>query len=215
MSFEAFSCLGDSRNEFIVELFQKASSFLSTLGSFLIVFDIARKVWHGKATDPYQRIMVGLSAYDIMYSLMWFLGSWLTPKETGWLWAVGNTASCSAQGFFFTFGAAGELLCQMAISFNIVMLIVFGWNQKQFAKKVERPMHIIIFTLALSIAVVPLSTQTYNPWCGVCTYGAMYDKCSSGKDGDELCAVCGSETVEFVFVFSYILCRRLHCLSSA
>jgi len=203
MSFEAFSCLGSARNELIVELFQKVSSFLSTLGSFLIVFDIARKVWHGKATDPYQRIMVGLSVYDIIFSLVFFLGSWLTPKETGWLWAVGNTASCSAQGFFFTFGGAGELLCQMAISFNIVMLIVFEWNQNQFAKKVERPMHIIIFTLALSIAVVPLSTQTINPWCGYCFYGALYDKCSSGKDKEELCAVRGNETVEFVIDIIY------------
>eukprot|EP00957_Ditylum_brightwellii_P039598 2995233-Ditylum_brightwellii.AAC.1 len=58
----------------------------------------------------------------------------------------------------------------------------------------ERPMHIIIFTFALSIAVFPLSTQTYNPWCGYCTYGASYDKCSSGKDEEELCAVRGNET---------------------
>eukprot|EP00957_Ditylum_brightwellii_P016976 1280003-Ditylum_brightwellii.AAC.1 len=109
MSFEAFSCLGNARNELIVELFQKTSSFLSMLGSFLVVSDIGRKVRHGKATDPYQRIMVGLSVYDIMFSLVWFLGSWLTPKDTGWLWAVGNTASCSAQGFFVMYGAAGEL----------------------------------------------------------------------------------------------------------
>jgi len=203
MSYEPFSCLGSARNELIVEIFQKISGFLSALGSYFVVSDIARKVWHGKATDPYQRFMVGLSLYDIIFSSMFFLGAWLTPKETGWLWAVGNTASCTSEGFLFIFGGVGELLCQMAISFNVLMLIAFNQNQEQFAKKMERPIHIIIFTLALFIAAIPLSTQTYNPFCGYCYYGVMYEKCSSDKDEEELCIMRGNKTVEFVMSLTY------------
>jgi len=91
----------------------------------------------------------------------------------------------------------------MAISFNVLMLIAFNQNQEQFAKKMERPIHIIIFTLALFIAAIPLSTQTYNPFCGYCYYGVMYEKCSSDKDEEELCIMRGNKTVEFVMSLTY------------
>eukprot|EP00957_Ditylum_brightwellii_P082387 6264303-Ditylum_brightwellii.AAC.1 len=105
-----FSCLGSARNELIVAIFQKTGAFLSILGSSLIVSDVAKKVRNSKETDPYQRIMVGLSIFDILISFFFFfLGTWMVPKETGWLWAVGNTSSCSAQGFFFAFSGFGEI----------------------------------------------------------------------------------------------------------
>eukprot|EP00957_Ditylum_brightwellii_P060512 4594628-Ditylum_brightwellii.AAC.1 len=73
--------------------------------------DIAKKVRNRKETDPYQRIMVGLSIFDILVSFFWFfLGTWMVPEETGWLWAVGNRSSCSAQGFLAVFGFVGEIV---------------------------------------------------------------------------------------------------------
>eukprot|EP00957_Ditylum_brightwellii_P156536 11914217-Ditylum_brightwellii.AAC.1 len=111
MFVEPFSCKGSARNELIVAISSKSGGFLSTLGSSLIVSDIAKKVRNGKETDPYQRIMLGLSLFDILYSFFYFfLGTWMAPKETEWLWAVGNTASCSTQGFFVIFGGLGEIV---------------------------------------------------------------------------------------------------------
>eukprot|EP00957_Ditylum_brightwellii_P091481 6965888-Ditylum_brightwellii.AAC.1 len=56
---------------------------------------------NGKKTDPYQRIMVALSFFDFILSFFGlFLGSWMAPMETGWMGAVGNTVSCTMQGFF-------------------------------------------------------------------------------------------------------------------
>mmetsp|Transcript_24679 Transcript_24679/g.32729 ORF Transcript_24679/g.32729 Transcript_24679/m.32729 type:complete len:379 (-) Transcript_24679:29-1165(-) len=200
MFVEPFSCVGSARNELIVAIFIKTGAFLSTVGSSLIVSDVAKKVRFGKETDPYQRIMVGLSIVDILVSfLTYFLGTWMVPKETEWLWAVGNTASCNAQGFFIVFGALGEGLYQMAISLNILLLINFGWKQEQFAKKVERPMHFIIITYVLTIAIIPLVSETYNPLCGTCFLNVIWDTCST-KDEGELCIVHGSEKVFVVIV---------------
>mmetsp|Transcript_13121 Transcript_13121/g.19419 ORF Transcript_13121/g.19419 Transcript_13121/m.19419 type:complete len:380 (+) Transcript_13121:30-1169(+) len=192
---DPFACVGSVRNELIVAIFQKTGAFLSIVGSSLIVSDVAKKVRNGKETDPYQRIMVGLSTLDVLVSFfVLFLGTWMVPKETGWLWAVGNTSSCSAQGFFFSFGLFGEILYQAAISFNILLLIVFGWKQETFSKKVEKPMHFIIIAFVLVLAIIPLAYETYNPACGECNLTPLWGKCST-KDEGELCIVRGNEQV--------------------
>mmetsp|Transcript_24667 Transcript_24667/g.32706 ORF Transcript_24667/g.32706 Transcript_24667/m.32706 type:complete len:266 (-) Transcript_24667:29-826(-) len=87
----------------------------------------------------------------------------------------------------------------MAISLNILLLINFGWKQEQFAKKVERPMHFIIITYVLTIAIIPLVSETYNPLCGTCFLNVIWDTCST-KDEGELCIVHGSEKVFVVIV---------------
>jgi len=124
----------------------------------------------------------------------------MVPKETGWLWAVGNTSSCSAQGFFFLFGFAGEALYQAAISLNILLLIVFGWKQETFSKKVEKPMHFIIIAFALVLAIIPLAYETYNPDCGECYPLVLYGECST-KDEGEVCVVRGNLQVYNVIRF--------------
>jgi len=88
-------------------------------------------------------------------------------------------------------------LYPMSILLNLLVLIVFGWKQEIFAKKMEKLMHIIIITCTISSAVVPLVFQTYNPNCGVCNPTILYDTCST-KDGGKLCVLRGNEIVDFV-----------------
>jgi len=135
MFVEPFSCVGSARNELIVAIFQKTGAFLSIVGSSLIVSDVAKKVRNGKETDPYQRIMVGLSIVDILVSfLTYFLGTWMVPKETGWLWAVGNTSSCSVQGFFVVFAGYGE-----TVSLNLIICICLVITRTSFSSIISLP----------------------------------------------------------------------------
>jgi len=197
-AFAPYSCFANARQEIVAEVFRKTFSLLSIIGSSYIVADVIRTRRNDKATDPYQRIMLCLGTFDILFSSVCFLGTWLTPKETGWLWSVGNTSSCSTQGFFTVLGLMGEFLYQMALSLNALILIVFGWNQEKFAEKVEKPLHTTIITVALTTALVPLAYQSYNPSCGTCWSMFIADKCSDGEE----CIVRGSRTV-FV-AYSYI-----------
>mmetsp|Transcript_24669 Transcript_24669/g.32708 ORF Transcript_24669/g.32708 Transcript_24669/m.32708 type:complete len:376 (-) Transcript_24669:60-1187(-) len=214
MFVEPFSCVGSARNELIVAIFIKTGAFLSTVGSSLIVSDVAKKVRNGKETDPYQRIMVGLSTLDVLVSFfVLFLGTWMVPKETGWLWAVGNTSSCSVQGFFVVFAGYGETCYQAAISLNILLLIVFGWKQETFSKKVEKPMHFIIIAFVLVFAIIPLVYETYNPECGICNTTVLWGKCSTNDEG-KLCIVRGNEqvvTVIRLIAFALILIVLIFC----
>mmetsp|Transcript_6871 Transcript_6871/g.9132 ORF Transcript_6871/g.9132 Transcript_6871/m.9132 type:complete len:90 (-) Transcript_6871:1379-1648(-) len=81
-----FSCVGSARNELILEIVRRIIGFLSIIGSSFIVSDIVKKVHDGNGTDPYQRIMLGLSICYILYSFFFsFLRTWMVPKERGWL----------------------------------------------------------------------------------------------------------------------------------
>mmetsp|Transcript_2473 Transcript_2473/g.3327 ORF Transcript_2473/g.3327 Transcript_2473/m.3327 type:complete len:138 (-) Transcript_2473:812-1225(-) len=117
-----FSCRAGPREELVGEIIQKISASLSILGSVYIVADVVRKLRNGKKTDPYQRIILGLSIFDILFSFILFLGTWITPEETGWLMAVGNTSSCTVQGFFHILGWVGEIVSFYFFTFDVTIV---------------------------------------------------------------------------------------------
>jgi len=104
--YEPYSCLENASQEIARVVCQKIFSSFSIMGSSHILALVYKKWKHDRSRlDPYQRIMAGYSVFDIVYSFFyWFLGSWMTPKETGWYGAAGNTATCTLQGFFFFMG---------------------------------------------------------------------------------------------------------------
>ena len=113
--YPAYSCTGGPNEEVIEEIIQTTSGILSVIGSGFIVLDVLRKLFMEKngvsLTDPYQRIMLGLSFFDIVHSFFdSVMGTWITPKETGWWMAIGNEATCTAQGFFTAFGFMGSFV---------------------------------------------------------------------------------------------------------
>jgi len=144
--------------------------------------------------------MLGLSFFDIMHSVFdSVMGTWMTPKETGWLMAIGNEASCTAQGFFTAFGFMGSFGYQIALSLNILLLISFGWSQKRFARTVEIPMHTFICVVSLVYGIIPLPLKGYNPTCGQCMWLPLEDECNDPAVDGELCVVRGSRMVGVVW----------------
>ena len=102
--YEEFSCMDGRSQEIARVVVQKISSALSMMGSFHILNTVYAKYRSNRSSvDPYQRIMVGFAIFDVLFSFFyWFMGSWMTPRETGWWGAVGNVRTCSVQGFFFS-----------------------------------------------------------------------------------------------------------------
>ena len=125
MGHSTYSCHDRQNKEIVWEIIAKATGVLSIIGSGLIVSDVLRKLIMKKEnnglikwTDSYQRIMLGLSFFDIMYNIFFsFLGSWMTPQETGWVMVIGNQATCTAQGFFTQFGFMGSFVGSLGIAF--------------------------------------------------------------------------------------------------
>ena len=89
--------------------------------------------------DPYQRIMAGLSAYDVLLSSFFYvMGTWMTPRETGWWGAAGNVYTCSAQGFFLIFGYVGVSAYQALLSTSMLLTVVYSWTPNKFERKIEQ-----------------------------------------------------------------------------
>jgi len=75
-TYPAHVCRVDSNEELALEIIQKTSGLLSIIGSGLIVSDVLRKLYRRLInwTDSYQRIMLGLSFFDFLWSLFLFFG---------------------------------------------------------------------------------------------------------------------------------------------
>jgi len=118
--------------------------------------------------DPYQRIMLGYAGFDVLYGFFyWFMGTWLTPRETGWWGAVGNGKTCEMQGFFFYFWY-GSAVYQMTLSLQMLLLVVYMWTPVQFEQLLERKLHAFNIISTLFLATLPLFFDGYNPECGTC-----------------------------------------------
>jgi len=93
----------------------RVSGFLSLLGSFFILNSIRKS--KDKAKNTYHQALIGISLFDAFSSLMYMLGTVMTPKESGLYQAVGNNFTCKLQvsefGFVFLLHAhPHQCLCQ-------------------------------------------------------------------------------------------------------
>ena len=82
----------------------KVTAMASFLGSMTIVIEILIKR-KTRLERIYHRLMLAMSLLDVLSSLAYFMSTWPMPADTENVYgAVGNTASCSAQGFFIQLG---------------------------------------------------------------------------------------------------------------
>ena len=85
-----------------VVLFSKAVSLGSIVASSTIVYKIASN--RTRRRQVKERMIVGMSCFDALYSLALFVGSWAFPSDSGVWGAAGSNSSCSVQGFLAMLG---------------------------------------------------------------------------------------------------------------
>jgi len=180
--YEPHACTDGPTYEMAQVISTKVSSALSITGSCYIFGIVGGKWRKNRASlDPYQRIMALYSIYDILFSFFYyFLGSWMTPGESGWWGATGNATTCSIQGFFFFFGGNGVTWYQVMLSLQMLLLVAYDWRPRDFKEKIEYRMHCFIFVFAVTYASVPLFFEGYNPVCGTCTNYPLPWWCGNG-----------------------------------
>eukprot|EP00580_Thalassiosira_gravida_P006184 CAMPEP_0201635928 /NCGR_PEP_ID=MMETSP0493-20130528/8281_1 /ASSEMBLY_ACC=CAM_ASM_000838 /TAXON_ID=420259 /ORGANISM="Thalassiosira gravida, Strain GMp14c1" /LENGTH=94 /DNA_ID=CAMNT_0048107949 /DNA_START=154 /DNA_END=434 /DNA_ORIENTATION=+ len=89
--YEPYSCMENSSQEITRVILPKLSSLLSIMGSSYILAVVYQKYKTDKRSiDSYQRTMILHSMFDILFSFFYsFMGTWMTPSETGWWGAAG------------------------------------------------------------------------------------------------------------------------------
>ena len=114
---------------------------------------------HSSSSSCYQRTMLGLSASDLVSSLVLSLQSFLLPASEPRTWAVGNHASCVVMGFLQQ--AAGTNIfynCMLSIVF--VLTIRYGVSEARLAKVYEPVLHAVSLGFPLVTACIAI------PWYG-------------------------------------------------
>lgn len=119
-----YQCMNTFNQEVARTILRKVSATLSIIGSCYVLrliytkYRSASSLHGGTASnndnnrnkvDSYHRIMAGLCLYDILFSFFWwFMGSWMTPRDTGWWGArYGSAVSCIIQGAVTDFALIG------------------------------------------------------------------------------------------------------------
>jgi len=203
-----YQCTPGPHEEVVATVLRKIFSGLSVFGSLFIVWTIYLKWRYSKSSiDPYCRIMLGLSLYDVIWSFFpWFMGSWLMPAGTGHWGANGNTQTCTMQGFFFWLGVPGAQYYQILLSLHTLLLVTFRWKTSDFEKKIERHSHKVIFAVALVLATVPIFFEGYNPECSTCLPAPLPIWCGDWifwGDGETEC-IRGNPTLSTAYYTIYL-----------
>jgi hypothetical protein len=140
------------------------SGLLSIMGSSSIVYSICVQR-HTKLMDPQHRIMLGMSCFDICYSLIKALTFLLYPSGTG-IPTFGNR-TCRLQGFFTQFGYSVGMY-NLVLSLYYYLTIVKSMKRREFAKCLEKWCHATIICLTLGFAISGVAIGLFNPTPAFC-----------------------------------------------
>jgi len=135
------------------------SSILSIVGSSTILYKVLGDF---KNSTSYDRVMVGLSTFDVIASLGWALTPFLLPKETSMRpWAIGNNATCTLLGFITQLGFSA-VLYNMFLSFYYLLTVRYGVKRIDFGSKYEVWIHGFCIVFALITAVTGATTGMFS-----------------------------------------------------
>jgi hypothetical protein len=135
---------------------------ISTIASTCLVVHILRS-HHGLSTT-YHRLVFGLSVADIMSSFLMSLGSTMVPKEMNYFvpYAQGNTATCTAQGFFVAVGIIAAALYNCSICLYYLVIIRYNKKDEYIRNKLEPWFHGISIAIPLVVGFILIAMKAYN-----------------------------------------------------
>lgn len=166
-----------SSREVALAIIPHFTGSLSLLGSGIIAGRVLLS--RQKRQKTYHRLLCALSLCDLVSSFCYFLSTWPIPAmvpdaELGWkgtdrFAAVGNTASCTAQGFGIQFGVTSAFYNVM-LSIHYILTIRYNFTENRLKTKVEPYMLSIPLIVGTALAVAGIFVDVYsdaNLWCWI------------------------------------------------
>jgi hypothetical protein len=152
-------------------LVPKFTSVLSISGSTWIAVQVLRS--KDKRSLVYHRMLFAFSIVDIIAVFGLFLTTWPMPKGTlNAFGAVGNVATCEAQGFVVQLHSALFIYNAM-LSIYYCLVICRNVREEEIRRRYELYFHAIPLMFALSTSSAALGTNMYNEanlWCWIAAY---------------------------------------------
>lgn len=150
----------------MISVVSRISSLLSIFGSMAIVYMIMSD-HKRKLARPKNRLMLMMSFFDILSSTAFGIADLAMPSESGIGNAMGNSATCVAQGIFIWLGLAVPMY-NTSLNLFYMLTIKYSVNPNYFSKKIEPFLHLISILVPLSIAIVFAVNGEIEPRGNVC-----------------------------------------------
>jgi len=142
----------------------RIGSLLSILGSSILIYSVLSDRQKRKKVTG--ELLVTLSAFDIIGSLGYVFTTLPTPATDYIEGGKGNSASCTAQGFFIQLGTISMFL-NVSIAFYYVLIIQFSWREHRLRKsRIYYLLYIVpvIVGSILAFAGIPFYSNAIL-WC--------------------------------------------------
>jgi hypothetical protein len=133
------------------------SSTLSILGSLMIIYMLSKS----KRQSVYNRIMFGMSFFDIINSFSFMIAPFILPESGGRKWAFGNDHTCSVLGFFSQIGNAVPCYI-VSLTTYFLLTIVFGMNESRISRCIEPTFHFISIIYPLITASIGVGLALFS-----------------------------------------------------
>lgn len=147
-------------------LMPKISASLSVFFSATMVLLVLRDPL--RRSKVFHRLILGMSLTDVVTSSWWVASTWPIPRDSGIMWAVGNTATCTVQGFFLQLGIANPLY-NLSLSVYYLLAVHWAWGEERL-RKVEPLFHLGPLGWGFTTAIIGLPLKIFNNatlWCWI------------------------------------------------
>jgi hypothetical protein len=148
-----------------VVIIQRVMGTISLIGSSYVIEEVLRD--ERKRNHSFHRLMVGLSISDVLSSFFANILS-TAPIPKGYqVLAVGNVATCDIQGFIISACVLVTILYNCSLTMYNLVQLKYNWINRRI-KALEKWLHILPWSVGLSIAVVAVVFKTYGPSGLIC-----------------------------------------------
>jgi hypothetical protein len=141
---------------------------------------VGRVLWsQRKRKKTYHQLLCALSLMDLVSSFSYFLSTWPIPADSAYkgVWgspynyaAVGNKATCTAQGFGIQLGVTASAFYNVMLSVHYILTIRFNFSEHELKTRCQPCMLSIPLVLGLALSIPGLFLGIYNDsnlWCWI------------------------------------------------
>ncbi len=158
--------------------------------------------------NPYRRLIFGLSISDIFLSFAILTGPFMVRSDIPQaLWGVGNASTCNINGFLALLGMTAVPMYTLCLCIYYVCKIKGKMTDEQFARKIEKKMHIFIIVFNVVIYLIAMGMGAINPGVmgNVCSAAAYPTGCRQYPEYFGECDPFKAEVAHIFIIISSIL----------
>jgi len=144
----------------------RATGILSIIGSSTLIF-IMLKDYKRKLDRPKNRLLFSLSVFDIFQSFAMVVSSAAIPRNSGFYGAIGNSTTCTVQGFLMTLGLAVPLY-SCSVNLCYFLSVIYSIPLDQISTNVELFSHVVSIMVPSSAAIAFAVQGDMEPNGNIC-----------------------------------------------